>query len=243
MEPETNTLTPDTTEKKRSNTPLYIIFGFLLAAIIALVIVIVVVNVNNKKDPVATEEDTEAKDESNNNGVRLTNPEGFKEGQEFEAMLSSLSDEARKLLDESTDNTGKVKELFEEAINKYQSPKPIGFVQWLIEKEVEILLSYGLTEQAYEIYDLASTYMPDYPATQFYVYRNALALATKENNQHWINVFQADIDATRPAFQADAEATERAQAAYDEKLQQLSEEDAKKTAEEKARIANRAEEE
>jgi hypothetical protein len=219
MEPETNTLTPDVTEKKRSNVPLYIIFGFLLAAIITLVIIIVVVNINNKQ---ASKIETTPSEDSSNT---ITNLGGLKRGEEFQNLLSTTTTEAKKLLDEDTVNADKVRELFADAISKYQDPAGAGFAQTLINAEVNLLLDYNLVSDVFNVYNLVEVYIPKDQVIQNELYDKALTLAEKENNQSWIDIFQSKFDATLAAKQDELKAISNANNNYDERIKQMIKED------------------
>lgn len=188
MEPETNTLTPDVTEKKRSNAPLYIIFGFLLAAIIALVIVIVIVNVNNKKDPVATEtteEDAAAK-EAAKNGTSTdvkalaeagwTNPEELAQYNVYKADYEAMQAKAQEMIATEPSNVAEIYKMYQSAINaSLQNNKETEAYEYF-NGLVKLLKDNNMKEEAMNAYstiDLSG--FSGY--SQFYLYTDAESLA------------------------------------------------------------------
>lgn len=209
MEPEINTLTPENPPKS-SNKVLYFVFAFLLLAIIVLVIVIIVVK--NTQPTVSNQPTTQ---------MIVTNPEGLKMGEEFQAKLSSVTEEATGLLDQNPGNADKVRDLFANVIAEYPDPATFGYVQTLINTEIDLLLQHGLIEKAFEIYNLTDTYIPTDQIIQNEIYAKALTLAEQENNQSWIDIFQAKFDATLAAKQAELDAIGNAKANYDKSIEEM----------------------
>ncbi len=221
--PNPTELPPETTQpsadNRKSLKPLIIIFSCLSLAIVSLVITIIIVKNNQSSEPGQHSASNQLADQ------KIINPEGLKMGEEFQVKLSDTVSKATELLEQDINNTDAVIELYSKVISEYQGPEMTGYVQSLINSEVDLLLSYGFTEKAFEVYSLIDTYIPTDEIIQNELYSKALALAKSENQENWINLFQAKCDATNAAKEAEIQAIIDAKANYDAYIEQLVKED------------------